>query len=352
MKAYSAIEENPIKTVLFFGLFLMVWVMNLVLFRYSFFNLTFFAYSLFNFFIVSIIFVVLSKIITSILNPIKWIIFILAFFLLSLLARYALSIPLKYLLMTYPEDKLLFAYYKTYNIHSFNDIFESHILIYQLYIHLNLFFVASMILKYTHSLKKISELSVINANQELNLLKSQIHPHFLFNTLNNLYRLVMSNEQAGEVVLKLSETLRFTLYETNKDSIPLKTEIKFVENYIELEKINQNGNVDISYDFNEIDNREILIAPMIFIPLVDNALKQGVINCKDTSRIEIKLRQSQHNIFFEIKNSRATDPNASNIQAQELYDFRKRLDKIYPDKYTLEIGEDDFFKANLTFHLD
>lgn len=201
MKAYLAIEENPIKIVLFIGLFLMVWVINLILFRYSFFNVTFFGYSLLNFLIVFITYYALYKIITSIQNPIKWVVFIFAFALLSLFARYFLSIPFKYMLMIYPDDGLLRLYYDTFYIHSLKDLFDltniRHFLMFQLLIHLVLFFLVTMVLKYTQSMKKISELSVIHANQELDLLKSQIHPHFLFNTLNNLYRLVMSNDEAG-----------------------------------------------------------------------------------------------------------------------------------------------------------
>jgi LytS/YehU family sensor histidine kinase len=197
-------------------------------------------------------------------------------------------------------------------------------------------------LSYSRTLRKISELRVINANQELDLLKSQIHPHFLFNTLNNLYRLVMENEKAGEVVLSLSELLRFTLYEYNKDFIPLKKEIKFLEYYIELEKINRYRHVDIDYDFKEIENEEIQIAPLMFFNFVENAVKHGMNKSKEKSRIEFRLKQSNHTVFFGIRNSKPNKLKVPALHGQDLNNMRKRLDMLFRDKYALEIQEDNF----------
>ncbi|WP_164674876.1 sensor histidine kinase [Anditalea andensis] len=208
-----------------------------------------------------------------------------------------------------------------------------------------------MVLKYTQSLNKISELNVINSQQELDLLKSQIHPHFLFNTLNNLYRLVMNNGHAGEIVLKLSETLRFTLYETNTAFITLDKEIEFLKNYIELEKINHYSNVDLKYNFKDIQNDKILIAPMLFISFVENVLKHGRNESIDKCWIDIKLKQSKHKVFFEISNSVSISSYPS--VRKDLSNMRKRLDILYPDKYALEIyDEKSFYKVNLTLNLE
>ncbi|MBS9523592.1 histidine kinase [Litoribacter alkaliphilus] len=255
----------------------------------------------------------------------------------------------------YPDDKLLMYVYEYFNIHSLKNLFNyttQIFLIYKLYIHLVLFFVASMLLKYTQSLKRISELSVINANQELDLLKSQIHPHFLFNTLNNLYRLVMDNEKAGEVVLKLSETLRFNLYEANKKAIPIKMEIKFLKNYIELEKINHGSKVDIRYDFRQIENIESFIAPMILFSFVDHVLKYGVNKSIDNSLVQIKLKQSKQSLFFQITNCVPITPNNLSLHELGISNIKKRLDILYPDKYKLLINEDKVnYKVNLTINL-
>jgi len=357
MKLNSDVNGKTLRIFLILGLFMMVWIMNLVLFRYGFFNIAVFSYSLLNFFIVFITYYTLSKIISSIRSPLKWIVLVIAFVLLSVLARYILSIPFKYMVMLYPDDGLLLHLYKTYRIHAIKDLFDPYIrffLMNRLYIHLILFFVAFMVLKYTESLKNISELSVINVNQELDLLKSQIHPHFLFNTLNNLYRLVMNNEKAGEVVLKLSETLRFTLYESNTEVIPLKKEIKFLQNYIELEKTNHGSNVNIRYDFKEIENDEkSIIAPMLLISFVENALKHGVNEYMDKSWIEIKLSQFKHTLLFEIRNSMPIKQNSTTFHGHGLININKRLDILYPDKYVLEIHEGKgYCKVNLTLHLE
>ncbi|KEO75945.1 hypothetical protein EL17_00080 [Anditalea andensis] len=354
MKGHSAVDEKTLKVILLLGLFIMVWVMNLVMFRYGFFSLTFFTYSLFNFIVVFIIYYSLSNIFISIRSHLKWIVVFIAFIFLSLFARYVLSLPFSYMVAIYPDDKLLFNSYKTYTINSIYDIFDPYgllILIYQLIIHLVLFFLASMVLKYTQSLNKISELNVINSQQELDLLKSQIHPHFLFNTLNNLYRLVMNNGHAGEIVLKLSETLRFTLYETNTAFITLDKEIEFLKNYIELEKINHYSNVDLKYNFKDIQNDKILIAPMLFISFVENVLKHGRNESIDKCWIDIKLKQSKHKVFFEISNSVSISSYPS--VRKDLSNMRKRLDILYPDKYALEIyDEKSFYKVNLTLNLE
>jgi two-component system, LytTR family, sensor kinase len=355
MEVNSDVNDKVLRIFLILGLFMMVWVMNLVLFRYGFLNVTIFSYSLLNFIVVFITYYTLSKIITSIRNPLKWIVFVIAFVLLSVLARYILSIPFKYMVILYPDDTLLHHLDKTYRIYAIKDLFDPYIrffLMNRLYIHLILFFVAFMVLKYTETLKNISELSVINANHELGLLKSQIHPHFLFNTLNNLYRLVMNNEKAGEVVLKLSETLRFTLYESITEVIALKKEIKFLQNYIELEKINHGSYVNICYDFKEIENDESIIAPMLLISFVENALKHGVNEYMDKSWIEIKLSQFKHTLLFEIRNSIPIKQNPSTFQVHDLSNIYKRLDILYPNKYVLEIQEGKgYCKVNLTLHL-
>lgn len=343
MKGHSAVDEKTLKIFLILGLFMVVWTMNVVFFRNSYLNLTIIGYSLINFFVVFVNLLCLTKILLSKIGQIKWVMLIITLILLYVFSLYALTVPLKFMIWVYPDNFYINYHYENNYIHSYEDIFlfsRFLWLLSQLYFHLILFFAAYMLFKYTQSLKKISELRVINAHQELNLLKSQIHPHFLFNTLNNLYRLVMNNEQAGEVVLKLSETLRFTLYESNVDELPLKMETKFLQNYIELQKINQGSNVDIRYDFKEIENDEILIAPMLFFDFIEIVLKQGYNKTIDKFWVEIKLKQSKEILNFEIRNNIIIKTNAPFLQEQGFSNIKKRIDKIYPDKYTLETHED------------
>ncbi|WP_143959449.1 sensor histidine kinase [Litoribacter populi] len=356
IKESSYLNEKTLRNFLYAGIFMIVWVMNLVLFRYGFYNLTFFTYSLYNFLVVFVVYYILSKIITSTQNPIKWVVGIIAFVLLSFLSAYLLSLPFKLMILIYPDNGLILYYYDTYYIHSFNHLFRSFplgFLMNRLYIHLILFFLTFMAIEYVQYLNKISELRIINANQELELLKSQIHPHFLFNTLNNLYRLVMDNEKAGEVVLKLSELIRFTLYETNKDLIPLKKEIKLLQKYIELEKINLGSNLDISYNFKEIETKEKYIAPMILLSIMENVLNHEPITSKKKSCIEINSSQTNQTIFCSITIYTNFNPNTFSFQKNSWTNIQKRLDILYPDKYTLEIKDFKCYsQVNLTLQLD
>lgn len=154
-------------------------------------------------------------------------------------------------------------------------------------------------------------------------------------------------------MLKLSETLRFTLYETNNELIPLKKEIKFLENYIELEKTNQNGNVDIRYDFMEIENDKSLIAPLLLINLVESALKHEVNEYWDKHLVEIKLCQTKQTLLFESRNNMPIKQNAITLLGLGLTNIKIRLNILYPDKHTLEIQDNNgLIKINLTLNLD
>ena len=184
-------------------------------------------------------------------------------------------------------------------------------------------------------------------------MKSQIHPHFLFNTLNNLYRLVMDNEQAGEVVLKLADLLRFTLYESQTDAIPIKSVVEFLQNYLSLEKIRLKESLTLEYDFSQINNIENPIAPLLFINFIENAFKHGSKSSNDAFRVQIKLAETKNIVSFEISNSKPKKTILSDqVSGNGINNIKKRLNFLYPDRYKLEIIETpNLYKVNLNIQL-
>ncbi len=345
-----------IQVLFFASLFLLVWRFNVAIFRRSFSGDIIFLYTLFNFFVVWLNYFILSKIIFHLRNPIRWFLLIISLVLLYFFSLYSLTFPLKFMHLKYPDDTWIKHFHNALNIRSFKDMFlprGPEWLAGQLYFHLFLFFAGSMAFRYIRSLKEITDLELINADQELNLLKSQIHPHFLFNTLNNLYRLVMDNEKAGEVVLKLSDLLRFTLYDSNADSIPIKAVVMFLEDYIILEKIRHHENFTLDYDFSEIDNGESPIAPLLFINFVENAFKHGVNKSIDDSWVKIKLAKIKNIVTFEVSNSKPRAGAGFNpVGGKGISNVKRRLDILYPGRHELKIvdGEHEY-SVNLRIEL-
>jgi LytS/YehU family sensor histidine kinase len=183
---------------------------------------------------------------------------------------------------------------------------------------------------------------LINQRQssELALLRSQVNPHFLFNTLNNIYSLVYKkSEEAPAAVMKLSSIMRYMLYDATGDSVPLDKEIDYLKSFIELQKlrITHEGFVALTVE-GETDNRTI--APMLLIPFVENAFKHGGKN--HTPGISIHLEVNQGQILFEISNYMKKNQFAQKdeVGGIGLQNTKRRLELLYPSKHNLRIEED------------
>ncbi|WP_243409543.1 sensor histidine kinase [Pontibacter virosus] len=201
--------------------------------------------------------------------------------------------------------------------------------------------------------KRNSMLQKEKTEMELNFLRAQIHPHFLFNTLNNIYGMVMENERAGQVVLKLSDLLRFSLYESSGKRIPVGREVEFLTDYINLEQIrHHNTRVAISYDFEHIENKETPIVPLLLISFVENAFKHGVNATIGKAWVHISLKHESDTILFEVENSKpATKKERSATAGIGIENTKRRLALLYPDKHQLNIIETaDSYKVSLTLH--
>ena len=184
------------------------------------------------------------------------------------------------------------------------------------------------------------------ANAELALLKSQINPHFFFNTLNNLYGLVVENSaQAPAVVLKLSDMMRYTIYEGKKDLVSLKDEVSYLETYIELHKIRYQKKVNIQFTHAIDENQQV--APLLFIILLENAFKHGVESLRQNAYVSLHMKSEGKNITFEIKNN-FSETESRGSGGIGLDNLKRRLEYLYPDSQELIIDHSDsVYKAKL-----
>jgi LytS/YehU family sensor histidine kinase len=166
---------------------------------------------------------------------------------------------------------------------------------------------------------------------ELRFLKAQTNPHFLFNTLNNIYGLARKkSDDTAEVVMKLSKLLRFMLYETNKPYIPIEDEVRVMEDYIELEKIRYNKRLRIDFD-KAIDNQHEPIAPLILLPFVENAFKHGAGETINDSYIKIEIRLQESSLYFFVENSKPDDSLSVITEKIGLSNVRRQLELMYPE---------------------
>jgi len=186
--------------------------------------------------------------------------------------------------------------------------------------------------------------------QELHYLKRQIHPHFLFNTLNTIYGFALKqSKQTPEIILKLSNLLDYILYQVNKPKVSLKEEVLHIKEYIELEKIRFQDNLKVTFLSDEIDEK-IEVAPMLLIPLVENAFKHGgLIN--GFLHIEIKIKMKNPQLDFSIKNSCIEHESNAINGGIGLQNIRKRLALNYPENHQLTNSfKENWYRVNLTVY--
>lgn len=175
---------------------------------------------------------------------------------------------------------------------------------------------------------------------ELQMLKTQINPHFLFNTLNSIYVLAMKqSEQTANTVMKLSDILDYILYRIDTPKIAISNEIKIIENYIELEKIRFSNRVDINFT-TDLKSQGIQIPPMLIIPFIENAFKHGVAKSIEKSWIKISLKETDGALNILVANSKTQSKVEDKTGGIGLMNVKKRLSLLYKEKYELNIFEE------------
>jgi len=184
--------------------------------------------------------------------------------------------------------------------------------------------------------------------QELNYLKRQIHPHFLFNTLNTIYGFALKqSKQTPEIILKLSNLLDYILYQVNKPLVSLDHEINHIREYIELEKIRFSENLKVNFKSSVIDEK-LMVPPMLFIPFVENAFKHGSIR-DGYLNIDIHIFVENDNLEFTVRNTAGNEANPHGGLGME--NIKKRLDLTFRDRYKLEYGlRDGIFSTTMLIY--
>src|SRR5687768_4030388 len=218
----------------------------------------------------------------------------------------------------------------------------------QQYIFLLLFLIAggSTVIKIISDWQKHQrdrkDLETQRMQSEIKFLKSQINPHFLFNTLNSLYALTLKkSDKAPEIVIKLSEMMRYTLYECNERRVPLYKEVNYIQNYLDLERLRQSGQSDIQFKVEGQVNDQS-IAPLIFIPFLENSFKHGLNHQIGEGYVHVIMKVLGNKLLLRILNSKpihAPLPAEKTSGGIGLVNVQRRLNLLYPNQYKLDIHD-------------
>jgi LytS/YehU family sensor histidine kinase len=197
-----------------------------------------------------------------------------------------------------------------------------------------------------HQWREYEGLKADRREAKLAMLKIQVNPHFFFNTLNNLYGLVVEKSpKAPEVVLKLSDMMRYTIYEGKKDLTRVSDELNYLESYIELHRLRYQKQVEIQ--FTKEIKKDVLVAPLLFIILLENAFKHGVESLTENAYIHLQLQADSSAVHFQVENN--FDPEKPMIIGGiGLENLKKRLEHHYPGQYELRIEKrPEIYRAEL-----
>lgn len=215
------------------------------------------------------------------------------------------------------------------------------------------FFLALRIIKNWYKEQMQHEMLVKeNANAELQLLKAQVHPHFLFNTLNNIYSFTLSKSpEASSLISKLSDTLRYMISDCKTDLVPLEKELKMLEDYTGLEKVRYGDRLEMWTDIRG-DYKNKLIAPLIMIPFVENCFKHGSSAMRGKQWIQLSIHIRETTLQFQLKNSKPPEPvQIKNKKGIGLINVKKRLALLYPDHQLDVSSAEGVFSVNLQLEL-
>ncbi len=196
--------------------------------------------------------------------------------------------------------------------------------------------------------KEAAELKSANLDTELKFLRSQINPHFLFNALNNIYSLALSNShQTADYLVKLSDMLRYNIYESAATRVRLSKEVDYIKNFISLQKLKDEDLNNVEVDLRNLDG-DLLIEPMLLIPFVENIFKNSKIE-DEKGWIKLSLTTGAKSLNFQISNSKPSHNHQKDkVGGVGLENVRRRLNLLYPDRHLLDITEDqDSFNVKL-----
>ncbi|MEM6700506.1 MAG: histidine kinase, partial [Bacteroidota bacterium] len=193
---------------------------------------------------------------------------------------------------------------------------------------------------------QIANLEKEKVDAELSFLRQQINPHFYFNTLNNLYALSLTKDQrTPEVILQLSELMRYVIYKGKEKTVLLKEELKYIEDYVQLQQIRLHKQLDYRFE-KEIDEESLLIPPLLFINLIENAFKHGIEPATKDCFLHISLRSDEQTLTFTCENS--FEETKEHQDGTGLKNLRRRLELLFPEQHELVTQmNQNTFKATL-----
>jgi len=201
--------------------------------------------------------------------------------------------------------------------------------------------------------RQLGQLQKEKIETELKALKGQINPHFLFNSMNSIYSLALNHsEKTPEIVLKLSDIMRYIIYEANVDFVDLTKEIRYLKDYIDLQELRTDKRAKIQFEISgTLDN--IRIAPLLFFPLVENSFKHGIKGATGQSFVTIHLQAAEESLTFTVENNKGITDNVeiTEYKGIGLDNVRKRLEMTYPGNHKLKITDlEDTFRVELTIN--
>lgn len=194
-----------------------------------------------------------------------------------------------------------------------------------------------------HQQQALNELKKEKIAAELELLKSQVQPHFIFNMLNNIYSSAFKKSpETAQQILKLSNLIEYSLYDSKKEEVLLEEELKYIRNYVDLQKIRVGDKLDVSMNiFNDING--ILVPPLLLLPIIENCFKHGVNKSINPSWIRIDISTTDREIIFKIENS--LEKESQNAVSQNgglgLANVRRRLELMYPNGHDIKIFQEE-----------
>jgi sensor histidine kinase YesM len=189
--------------------------------------------------------------------------------------------------------------------------------------------------------RRLHQLEREKSDAELHALKAQINPHFLFNSLNNLYSLALEGDaQTPDILLRLSDMMRYQLYETNVSRVSLGKELEHLRNFMEMQKLRVGEQVNIAFELSG-DTSELEVAPLLFLPLVENGFKHGVKGETKGAFITVSCHLNARHLMFKVENNKGQvdEVERGGFNGVGLQNLRRRLDLIYPGKYELTITD-------------
>ncbi len=258
---------------------------------------------------------------------------------------YRMEIAWVYFPLNYPE----------YNVSIFS--FKGMMLtVFDLFITLAAAGAIKLIRMHYKSLEFEQELIREKLSSELSFLRAQTNPHFLFNTLNNLYVLARKkSDKTADAIMMLSKIMRYVIYECRAPRVAVGDEAKVIQDYIELEKLRYNKRLNVDYQ-EEMDNPHTSIAPLLLLPFVENSFKHGASGTTGNVEIQIRLNLRERELSFSVKNTVDADfetpSNDKNGGGIGLKNVQRQLDLLYPNLYELHTGrENGYYKSDLKIRL-